>query len=225
MSMTHLENITCPKCGKDIEFRIWQSINTVLDPEMKKAVRDKSAFQFVCPYCGHKGYVNYGFLYHQMEDQMMIYYSQYEEDARKIYEMLKGKDDSDQVKNMLKDLIEAKYLRRIVRSQNQLLEKLHIFDAQMDDRIVEICKLFIYLQFMDNHPDVQDVELLMFTNEDKKHMVQIMNSEKSFGFAEITDAFYQSVKERFEKQLPDLREDDPIIDRKWATAFLTNQKK
>jgi len=222
MSMSHQETIKCPECGKDSEFTVWQSINTTLDPEMKSAVRNKSAFQFICPYCGHKANVDYGFLYHQMEDHIMIHYANSEENAQEIYKMLTEKDEANPMKDMLKDLITEKYLCRIVRSQNQLLEKLAIFDAQMDDRIVEICKCFIYMQFLEKHPDNKDVELLMFTDEDKKHIVQIMNSEKSFGFAEISDDFYQSVKTRFEKDLPDLREDDPIIDRKWALAVLSN---
>ena len=221
MSMSHQETIKCPECGKDSEFTVWQSINTTLDPEMKSAVRNKSAFQFICPYCGHKANVDYGFLYHQMEDHIMIHYANSEENAQEIYKMLTEKDEANPMKDMLKDLITEKYLCRIVRSQNQLLEKLAIFDAQMDDRIVEICKCLIYAQFLEKHPDSRDVELLMFTNEDKKHIVQIMNNEGSFGFAEISDDLYQSVKTHSEKDLTDLREDDPIIDRKWALTFMS----
>lgn len=64
MSMHDTITITCPECGKDAEFRIWKSINTKIDPEMKAAVRDRSAFLFTCPNCGAKHYVDYGFLYH-----------------------------------------------------------------------------------------------------------------------------------------------------------------
>lgn len=60
--------VTCPKCNKEHSIRIWRSINTTLDPEMKAAVRDRSAFLFECPSCGEKAYMDYGFLYHQMED-------------------------------------------------------------------------------------------------------------------------------------------------------------
>ena len=64
--------ITCPKCNEEHPFVMWQSINTQLDPEMRAAVKDRSAFQFICPTCGEKTYVDYGFLYHQMEDGIMI---------------------------------------------------------------------------------------------------------------------------------------------------------
>ena len=40
--------ITCPKCNEEHPFVMWQSINTQLDPEMRAAVKDRSAFQFIC---------------------------------------------------------------------------------------------------------------------------------------------------------------------------------
>lgn len=45
--MPRRETIICPKCGQESEFTIWRSINTMLDPEMKKVVRDKSAFRLI----------------------------------------------------------------------------------------------------------------------------------------------------------------------------------
>ena len=36
MSKISEETIKCPKCGKESKFVMWSSINTVLDPEMKK---------------------------------------------------------------------------------------------------------------------------------------------------------------------------------------------
>lgn len=38
MSKISEETIKCPKCGKESKFVMWSSINTVLDPEMKKKV-------------------------------------------------------------------------------------------------------------------------------------------------------------------------------------------
>ena len=32
MSMHHIEQIKCPKCGKDADFEIWNSINVDLNP-------------------------------------------------------------------------------------------------------------------------------------------------------------------------------------------------
>ena len=222
MSMEHKEKLTCPKCGKESEFTVWQSINTTLDPEMKNAVRDRSAFRFKCAHCGHTANVDYPFLYHQMEDQIMVHYAASDEDAQEIYKLYTGGVDDKM--DMLKDLIKDKYLRRIVRSQNQLLEKLAIFDAGMDDRLVEICKVFMMAEFMKQRPDAGIVEMLMYTNEDQKHIIQALGNGKSMGGAELSDGMYNAVKKQFSSGLKDIRDDDPIIDQKWALDFLSRSK-
>lgn len=76
MSKFNIEKIACPRCSKESDFRVWSSINTALDPEMKKQVRTREAFKFVCPFCGADANVDYGFLYHQMEDQIIFYYTE-----------------------------------------------------------------------------------------------------------------------------------------------------
>ena len=131
--------ITCPKCNEEHPFVMWQSINTQLDPEMRAAVKDRSAFQFICPTCGEKTYVDYGFLYHQMEDGIMIHYASSDEDAEEIYKMVTNKEQD----GLFHDMLDADYLIRIVRSQNELREKISIFDEGLDDRIIEIIKLFL----------------------------------------------------------------------------------
>ena len=42
MSKHHMEKITCPSCHHDGDFEVWDSINTVLDPEMKEKVLNQS---------------------------------------------------------------------------------------------------------------------------------------------------------------------------------------
>ena len=74
MSLSRIVFIECPLCHKEVELKMWSSINTLENPEYKDAVRDMSAFEFICPECGEKYYLDYGLLYHQMEDKIMIQY-------------------------------------------------------------------------------------------------------------------------------------------------------
>ena len=222
MSMKHKENITCPKCGKESEFTLWQSINTMIDPEMKNAVRDRSAFRFTCAHCGHTANVDYPFLYHQMEDRIMVQYAASDEAAQETCKLFTGGVDDKM--EMLKDLIKDKYLRRIVRSQNQLLEKLAIFDAGMDDRLVEIFKVFLMAEFMKQHPDAGAVELLLYTDKDQKHIIEVLGDGRSLGGAELTDEMYNAVKQQFSSSLKDIRDDDPIINQEWALGFLSRSR-
>ena len=122
MSQSAMQEITCPKCGKKTSFLVWDSINTMKNPEMKEKVRNDEAFRFHCPECGASALLNYNFLYHQQEDKALIYVSADGEDASEMAQIL------DQRGNAFDG-----YRKRIVRSYNAFKEKLLILDAGFDD--------------------------------------------------------------------------------------------
>ena len=91
MSKHHIEKVTCPSCHHEGDFEVWDSINTVLDPEMKEKVLNQSIFLYTCPNCGETFRLNYPTLYHQMEDLVMIYLVP-ESEVEKTYEMFYGEN-------------------------------------------------------------------------------------------------------------------------------------
>ena len=48
MSLEREETLKCPKCKTENKFRIYDSINVTLDPELKKKVLDGSLFKMKC---------------------------------------------------------------------------------------------------------------------------------------------------------------------------------
>lgn len=216
MSLSRIVPITCPTCQKESDFLVWESINTMLDPDMKASVRDRSAFLFTCPHCGRKSHVDYGFLYHQMEDNIMIHYATSDENAETISEFMSANNAPD----MLKEVLESGYLNRIVRSQNALLEKLAIFDAGLDDRIIEIFKIIVLLKFLDGQSEqYEEIELFYF-NDNGEHFIQIIADGKPKGAAPLSMEIYEGFREEFSSRLPEMREDGPFIDRQWALEFM-----
>lgn len=216
MSKSRSITITCPKCHTESEFVMWESINTMLDPEMKSAVRDRSAFLFTCPECGAKTYVDYGFLYHQMEDRIMIHYASSDENAEEIYDLVTGKTMPD----MMKEMFDSDYLIRIVRSQNQLREKLAIFDSGLDDRIIELFKIFLLARYQEDYPDNSGKIELLYCFENDTHLIQVLDDNEPAGAAELQIDFYEKLKKEFAPRLPDIRKDEPFIDRQWAIETL-----
>ncbi|MBR6173691.1 MAG: CpXC domain-containing protein [Eubacterium sp.] len=213
MSIKHEVDVTCPNCRTPHPFGVWESINTSENPEMRSAVRDKSAFLFVCPTCGEKSMIDYGFLYHQMEDKIIIYYADSDARAEEIKTMLAAEDASD----MVGDLRKGKYLVRVVRSLNELREKLAIFDAGLDDRIIEIYKIYVLSVYRKEHPDDHDIQTLYVRDPNgKRNLIQIIAGGKTGGVSEIPEGFYKELCLQHLGSLPDLREDEPFIDRRWA---------
>ena len=209
MSQKSIKKITCPDCGQEADFTVWRSINTMLDPEMKEKVRTREAFSFRCPECGKVVNIDYGFLYHQMEDEMMIYYVSGEEDVEQVYDMFRGNGKMAEITEGLP----SNYLYRIVRSQNDLREKLAIFDAGLDDRVIELAKLFYAGKYFSEHPEAES-DVLYFRPEEME--LVFFREGKPVATGSMSKDFYDMVAEQYIAGRPALREDDIIIDMDWA---------
>lgn len=219
MSKHYETTINCPKCGQSSAFRIWESINTVINPEMKEKVKDRSAFLFTCPHCGEQNYVNYGFLYHQMEDTIMIAYSTSDENEEEMYHLFTY--EQDDIFSFGNIFLKGKYLLRIVRSLNALREKIYIFDDGLDDRIVEIYKLLLYGKILDDVPDTKDLDIFYMGGE-QPHF-EAVTSSKFLGSSDFNRDLYEHLIKQYSDRLPELRHDGPIVDRGYAINFFSSE--
>lgn len=223
MSRKTTVDVICPACGKRHNVSIWQSINTTIDPEMKQAVRDRSAFQYTCPDCGKQTYLSYSFLYHQMEDRILIHLVDNEEDAEKVYKMLTDKDAFGS-----ESLTNQDYIIRIVMSDNQFREKLFIFDAGLDDRIIELYKVLVLAMFQresSTETDYNTIGLYFYTGDDGKHYIQIIADRETKGIVEIDINVYKKLCHDYLPSLKNIRKDDPFIDRQWALKTFESLRK
>lgn len=210
--------VTCPECGKEAPFVIWDSINTTIHPEMKAAVRDGSAFCFKCPQCGGKAYVDFETLYHQMEDRIMVFYVD-EDEADNTCKLFTNHME-DQSPNNLKM---QGYLMRVVISQNDLLEKLAIFDAGLDDRIIEIAKLLVLATVKHNFPDMEGNTAFFNREGDMNEIIVTSNSGRQCS-SELKDSIYECLVQDYGERLGEIRGSYPIINRSWAEGFLELEK-
>ncbi|GAB5560527.1 MAG: hypothetical protein SynsKO_21740 [Synoicihabitans sp.] len=127
MSQSATISITCPECGEEQDFTAWNSINVSLAPDKKTALRNGSLTRFTCAKCGESSEVNYPILYHDPEKKFMVW--------------LYGDADDEKMRGlMVGDFLED-YQLRLADSRNQLVEKTHVLEAGLDDRILELFKL------------------------------------------------------------------------------------
>lgn len=122
MSRKTGDTVKCPKCKETICYDRWESINTSLNPEVKMNLLSGTFGEVVCPRCGTKSFLEYNFLYHDMQGKYMISVSD---------------DYTDVLKNFTK--IEG-YRYRYVECTGDLVEKINIFDAGLNDIVIEIMK-------------------------------------------------------------------------------------
>jgi hypothetical protein len=72
MSKQTKQIIECPQCGEKNNFLLWESINTDIDPNMKKILFDGFLWKHSCSKCNFEVLVNSALLYHNPEKRYMV---------------------------------------------------------------------------------------------------------------------------------------------------------
>ena len=105
-----------------------------------------------------------------------------ESEVKKTYEIFYEK-------NALADYRTEKYLYRIVTSANQLVEKIQIFDAGKDDRVMELVKLLVTDSLHENNPDKEFDELRFAVDDDGINILVIINKGEITGAVDIDNMY------------------------------------
>lgn len=129
------EKVSCRSCGHIHEIEFTGSVDVARNPELKQKVKSGEAFVWTCPDCGAANLLNLPFLYHDPGEKLMILLT------------------SATVRS---EGLPEGYTGRIVRSVGELVEKINIFDAGLDDVVVEMCK------YVTCHELGKDVSLKFF---------------------------------------------------------------
>ena len=132
MSKISIKPVKCPSCGYKGEFRMYDSVNVSLDPQLREKVLSGKVFEWNCPKCGETISFRHNLLYHDMDKEFQIYYSP---------------TDCDGINKMINDML-SKYpgmrkTNRTVNSLNALREKIYIFEEGHNDIAIELSKLVI----------------------------------------------------------------------------------
>ena len=185
--MSELRTVTqqCPHCSKKSELEIYSSINVSLDPSLKKKILDSSLFDWECPHCHETFNLLYGFLYHDMKDDYMIFF---EPDEIPCTELVKDSEMPEMPAMFNMD----GYKFRQVHGLNRLKEKIHIIDAQLNDIAIELLKLYLKI----HNEEIQAFDVYFESLEDGKFTFAFYNPEaKKWGsFSLPADAYTENLK-------------------------------
>jgi len=109
--------------------QIHRSVNVTTEPALKEQLLSGRLFGFACPSCGRVSRVVHPELvYHDVPRGLLI-----QMDAL-------GKFDAASLRQLESSLPPS---TRVVHDSNAMLEKVKIFDAELDDRVVEVLKLVV----------------------------------------------------------------------------------
>ena len=205
--------IKCPECGETGDLPVYQSVNVTREPDLKNAVLDAGLFTWTCPLCGRTIRVSYPFLYHDMHRRLMLRFEP--EGAQNSRDLASLTAASGLFRG-------TDYTLRTVQSYEQLLEKICIFDQELDDRVVELCKAVLIRELAQEHPELSIRRALTDVRDGKVYIAFIDIDGDVFAI-ELPDDLYN--------RLYDLAYDliagsdtgtFQVIDTDWATRVLSS---
>ena len=154
-------NAQCSKCGLEYEVRTYPLINVGSDPDLKAQVRDGSLFVGECPYCGTRNLLKYETLYHDPAEHLMIWL---------LPEGAPAEDKLHALKEALSGEL-GNYTLRRVSEVGELIEKVNIFNAGLDDTVIEMCKYVTRMELASSHknPSLQNVSMKFYRIDTPDH--------------------------------------------------------
>lgn len=213
--MAKMEQVICPKCGKQHEMEVFESINVARQPELKASVLDGSIFDFVCPECNTTVEYLYNVWYHDPEKKLMIFLAAGEEEEAEL--AIERIIENSHTQNPFADM---GYTLRIVRNAQQLREKILIADHGRDDRVIEVCKHYALGDIMNQMPDLQIVNIIYDTINGGQEAIALIDHTGMDHDLEVTDVFYEFIEE-LASDIKDLPKDFyEVVDFNWASEFL-----
>lgn len=134
---------TCPNCKYEQNVSVYPVINLQTDKDIYEDLFSLDLFKITCPNCKKTTIIQYDCLVIDMFKKYIIYLytsNDLQFFNNSIDQFIYSIKDNQQYNNIFNDLKHT----RVVTSLNQLLEKLLIFDYDLNDKIIEIMKLGLY---------------------------------------------------------------------------------
>ena len=204
-------SVTCPACGAQGIFHLHDSVNVTRDPQYKQAVLNGELFTYRCAVCGTQTAVSYPLLYHDMRRRILLRYCGGE--GQQIQRQL---DDLTAQSNLFHG---TGYTLRSVETFEALIEKIRIFDAELDDRVVELCKLVMRDALDTEQPDLTIVRALFDMRDDTYHIAFIDEDGDVFAQA-LPDTLYNRLFDLCGEAIEEFTPDGfAQIDENWAREF------
>lgn len=211
MSIPKRMKVACPQCNRQFETTVFESLNTDFAPDIIEQVISGDRFSAKCPHCGFTAHLEYDFLYHDMKHGAMVWviHENNSEYAKKVAEVRSTH-------------ILPYDVTRIVPDMNALREKAACLASGKDDRIVELCKVFLVSQVNQQMPDF-DFRNAFYTYHDGQDIVYFYDANGKEIGCNLDDKVYSMIAGLFNKPLSNM-DNAPyqIIDYSWALEFYSN---
>lgn len=249
MTKFHYEEVVCPNCLNEEKIAVWDIVNVSEDPDLKEKIYLKELQNFECQNCNHKYILDQAFLYIDPDKKLLFYY------APKYADLLTQPESRTKLGTLKPEILDnlpldfgfdlKGYNLQIILHYNELIEKLHIFDFDLDDRIIEIIKIAIKLNppvfpapdeavpvestmSKQNEQDQDNkakaiISLYFLGIENNEYIFQVLNADNSWNQIVLEPTVYQNTKNLLSQYISSDKSKPSgwqIIDAQTASLFL-----
>lgn len=202
MSQPVIHNAPCPQCGRELELKLWQSINTEVE-NAREDIISGELFDICCPDCGYKARLQYPMLFSDLENNAWIW--------------LCPEESMDEIMNVIEAAKAKGVLCRVVHTQEDLSEKAAIFKAGMDDRIVALMKLAATAQVQEIMSGCELGPVVFALNKEQQPCFLFRVDGKT-NFMDMSVEEYEEFKRIFGVMLEN--DDSLVVDSRWVANFM-----
>ena len=200
MSQTRPYTIRCPKCGDERNVDLYESINVQESPELKNRLMANELNTVVCEKCKLSFRIDKPLLYNDPGRRLMIYLIPLKEEDFTSGEK-QFTESLSRLNGILPKDVQAPDVC-LVFNRTELIERIFLFDAGLDERIIEYIKYLVYTR---NTAKVNPAEkALLFDAQDSTpeklcFVVQDAKTRKLESVLNYERKTYDALSEMFDK--------------------------
>lgn len=215
MTRFHRELRTCPKCLNEEEVVVWDVLDISADPDLKDRLLRRELHSFECANCGELLTNLAPLLYFDPESNVQIFCSP------SVASLQNEGSLSEDLQTELREAIGTEHKgprMRLVPDLNLLLEKIHLFDHYLDDRVMEILKIALKTHYAAEE-NMRLRNLYFLSSNSEIFLFQAETEEQGWYSLEMPAELYLNAEETLLDQQSEL-DDWAVIDTAWAMQWL-----
>lgn len=212
----------CDKCGHEMNVNILPYINFTVNPEYFEPTKELFIFKAECPKCGNMNHYTFDTMLVDEKNKWILYLLNDTANIDKFKYQIRYFMETEINKEGNKDL--DSYTTRLVFTQQDLVEKMVIFEKGLNDKVIEIMKSSLYSQNIFDRSKYDKVLFDAVNVEDESLMFVGINTKTSTVEPKVVGikySFYNSVIDKL-GGISSLKEKDmfDVIDLAWANRQL-----
>lgn len=211
--MLRMETIVCPQCNKQASIRLWESIDATVDTTAKAQLLDGSLFTYRCKKCGYTADIAFNCMYKDPSKSLTIYLAA----DGDVEGMKAAMADVDATVDQVSAGLKIKRIRRVVSDVHSLREKVIIFENGLDDRVIELMKIFYFNIVHEREPELEINHILFYIADGHPHF-EFITQDKHFAVA-IQDGIYGEFEKEYHDKL-NATLDEYVVDIDFAVRMI-----